>query len=169
MPQVYEDPNKRFRALEDDTFDDKWTHRRCEECKLVTIDKERGDQWWWCGQCDKLMCQDCMSYIVCGYCEDPVCKTCQVRCRRCIPNLVLHRECVQKHRANCNTIYHAEKVIELALEREAGMSHDMEKVKNRYTDLSCKREELKKIRATAERVLQQAETIGESLTKKQRV
>jgi hypothetical protein len=78
----------------------------CEECEdeMVSQDEvtEEGGQ---CGECQKVMCEDCREGRECDICSEKlengddetsaaVCKKCTVKCKSC-PDLLFHRSCLR--------------------------------------------------------------------------
>ena len=148
-------------------------NRPCEECGLVEINQGQTapsaeDEWAECGQCNKLLCEDCMGDI-CDECQEAICQSCKVRCRKCGPSLLLHKECGGEHRASCNSVSRARRAFDQASERVNDKEKALEATMHRVTTLKRELVEAKKAKAGALHALRKAQAGGQHPAKKRRV
>lgn len=137
----------------------------CGECedKMVEQDEvyEEGGH---CGECDKVMCEDCREDSNCDVCQQKiedddgdcakdataVCRSCLKKCRSC-PGLKFHRSCRAEHKRSCNRLSRARR--ELA-EVEEDIVYKERRIANLQGELRVARRKLAVAHANVRRALQ---------------
>lgn len=139
--------------------------QKCEECEDAMVGQdeiyEDGGQ---CGECQKVMCEDCREDSSCYVCtkkmeEDEdgwkdiaVCGACTRTCDSC-PNLTFHRSCLAEHKRTCNKMARAKRALSEAEEKVEEKEHELKRMKRRCDELQ------KEIRAAKKSKLEAKEKV----------
>lgn len=126
----------------------------CHECEEEAIYFSDDDDWATCGQCERVMCSDCMNHQ-CDYCKDhddkdlvtvgsSMCERCSTACDECFKAAqeegttdfyFCHSSCLAEHHKECSAKSRSQRALAFLDETIKNKKIDLHESKQRLESL----------------------------------